>query len=74
MTNEDLYFTKERVQALRFSMCLDLSSFGAAIGVDRVTVWRWEELGVRPSRLASEVMYREEQKLIEQEQSESARA
>ena len=67
MNNEDLNFTAKRVQALRFAMCLDLTNFGIAIGVDRVTVWRWEELGVRPTRLACEAMYREEQKLKAQE-------
>lgn len=65
-------FTAKRIQALRFAMCLDLSNFAVAIGVDRVTVWRWEELGARPSKLASEALLREEQKLKEQSESASA--
>lgn len=59
------YFDAKRIQQLRFAMCLDLTNFAIAIGVDRVTVWRWEELGVRPSGLAVEALLREERKLKE---------
>lgn len=72
MTNDDLTFTSKRVKSLRESMCLDITNFAVAIGVNRVTVWRWEAFGVTPHRLACEAMYREEEKL--KAQLDTARA
>lgn len=52
-------------------MCLDHSNFATALGVGRVTVWRWEVLGVKPSQLACEAMQREEEKLNRYEKHDS---
>lgn len=67
MNPNNSHFDAKRVKRLRCAMCLDLTNFAAVINVDRTTVWRWEELGITPNRLACEAMLREEEKLNKQE-------
>lgn len=70
MPNHDL--TPDRIVAIRESMHLDRTNFAAAIGVSRVEVWRWEELGVRPQNIhVIEELQRHEAVMLRASQDET---
>jgi DNA-binding transcriptional regulator YiaG len=46
----------KNIEAIRKELNLGINEFARAVGVDRVTVWRWEAGQSKPSRMAERII------------------